>query len=63
MRGAWFKFHFVHEILDTDLVQNAVRVDEQDEEVVIAFEIFRVDFVNELEGGLLAFPLSSMSKS
>jgi len=61
-RVSWAQFHIVDEVLEAYTVQNTVGVDEQNEEVIVPLEIFGVDLINELEGGFLTMPLSSMRK-
>ena len=61
--AARLEFHFVHEVLDAGLVENAVRIDEEYKEVVIALEILGIDLVDELEGSLLAMALATMGKA
>lgn len=56
------QFHLVHEILDADFVENAVRVNEQHEQVIVALEIFRVDLVDEFECPLLAVSFSTVGE-
>ena len=56
-------YHFIHEILDAHLVQNTVGINEQDEQIVVAFQIFSIYFINQSEGRLLTFSLSSMGES
>lgn len=53
-------YHFVHEVLDADLVQDTIRINEQDEEVVVPLEILGVDFVDQFECRLLTMALATV---
>ncbi len=44
-------------------IENTIRVDEKNEEVVVPLKVFGVDPIDKLEGGLLAMSLSSVGKS
>ena len=60
MLTARLEFHLVHEVLDTHSIQYAIRVYEQDEEVVVAFEVLGVHAVDELERAFLAGSLAAV---
>lgn len=55
--------HIVDKILETNAVQYTVRVNEENEEIVIALQIFCVYSVDELKCGFLAMSLSTVDKS
>ena len=55
--AARLEFHLVHEVLNASLVEDAVGVDEEHEQVVVSLEILGVNLVDELEGPLLAVTL------
>lgn len=42
-------YHFVHKVLDAVLVQNTIRVDEEDEEIVVALQVLGINLVDQLE--------------
>jgi hypothetical protein len=57
------EIHLPHEVLDAEPVQNAIRIDEEDEHVVIVFQVPFIDPVDELERHLLAVAFASMWKT
>lgn len=57
------EFHIVHEVLDTDLVENAIGVNEEYEHVVSEVNILRVRLIDLGESHLLTVSLSSMRKT
>jgi hypothetical protein len=57
------EFHLVHEVLDASLVEDTVRVDEKDEEVVVALDVLAVDLVDKLEGPLLTMTLATVGET
>lgn len=61
--AAGLELHLVHEVLNAGLVENAVGVDEEDKQVVVALEVLGVDFVDELEGPLLAMALTAVGEA
>ena len=61
--AARFEFHIVHEILQAHSVQNAVGIDEENEEIIVLLQVFRINLVDKPEGQFLTMPLSSMFES
>lgn len=61
--AARFELHFVHEVLDAVGVEDAVAVDEEHEQVVVAAEIVLVDLVDQFEGFLLAASLAAVREA
>ncbi len=57
------ELHVVDEILQTHPVEDAVRVDEENEEVVVPLQVLLVHLVDELEGRLLAAALPAVGKA
>jgi hypothetical protein len=43
-------YHLVHKVLDAHFVQDTIRINEKNEEVVVTLEILGVYLVDELEG-------------
>jgi hypothetical protein len=61
--ASWLELHLVHEILDTHFVQNAIRIDEEQKQIIVPAQILGVNLVDEFERFLLARSLSSMPKA
>ena len=55
--------HFIHKVLNAHLVQNTIRVDKKNEEVVVPLKVFGINLVDELEGPFLTVSLSSMREA
>jgi len=55
-------YHFVHEVLNTIFVQNTVRVDEENEKIVVAFQVLGVDLIDQLECRFLAVSLPTVGE-
>lgn len=55
--------HFIHKVLNAHLVQNTIRVDKKDEEIVVSLEVFGINLVDELEGPFLTVSLSSVGEA
>lgn len=56
-------YHFVHEVLNADFVQDTIGINEENEKVVVSLQVFGVDLVDEFEGGLLTVTLSAMREA
>ena len=61
--AARLEFHLVHEVLNASLVEDAVGVDEEHEQVVVSLEILGVNLVDELEGPLLAVTFTTVGEA
>ena len=62
-RIAGAELHVVDKVLKADFVKDAVGVDEEEEKVVVALEVFLIHLVDQLEGRLLAMSLTAMRES
>ena len=58
----WLQLHIPHEILDADSIQDAIRIDEEDEKIITLLDMGLVEFVDEPVRRLLAVALASVRK-
>ena len=57
------QLHIVDKVLEACGIKNAVRVDKEDEKIVILAEIILVHLVDELEGVLLAIAFAPVGEA
>lgn len=61
--AARLQLHLIHEVLDAVLVQDAIAVDEEHEQIVVSAKVPLIDFVDQPECLLLTTPFSAMGET
>lgn len=61
--AARLQLHLIHEVLDAVLVQDAIAVYEEHEQIVVSAKVPLIDFVDQPECLLLTTPFSAMGEA